>query len=48
MERDDKQCCALISWIRFCALIFFLLITQEEKTGVCMCVFIYVEIFVTC
>lgn len=50
MERGDKQLCALISWIRFCALIFFLLITQEGKTGVCvcvcvayMCVFLYVE-----
>lgn len=40
MERDDKQCCALISWIRLCALISLLLITQEGKTGVCVCLYI--------
>lgn len=33
MEKDDKQCRALIGWIRFCALIFFLLITQGGGDG---------------
>ena len=56
MERDDKQSRALIGWIRFSALIFFLLITQGGATGVCvcfcvcvcLCVFICVEIIVIC
>ncbi|CAB1454832.1 unnamed protein product [Pleuronectes platessa] len=33
MERDDKQNCALIGWIRFYALIFILLISQGGATA---------------
>lgn len=40
MGRDDKQCCALIGWIRFSTLIFFLLITQGGMAGVCVSVYI--------